>query len=46
MSIYFPVERGVGRGEQLSPYLFILAIETLAISTQADEAIHRLKIRD
>ena len=38
-SEYFNISRGVRQGEILLPYLFLLAVETLAIAIRENEEI-------
>ena len=41
---YFNVERGVRQGDPLSPYLFVIAVEILAIAVRNQENIKGIKI--
>ena len=43
-SDYFRLEQGVRQGDPLSPYLFLLAVETLAIAIRENKEIKGIKI--
>ena len=44
MSDYFTLEQGVRQGDPLSPYLFVVAIESLAIAIRKNQAIKGIMI--
>ena len=42
----FALSGGLRQRDSLSPYLFIIALETLAIKTRDDESLKGITIRD
>ena len=43
---YFDIKRGVRQGDPLSPYVFLLVVETLAQAVRSEKSIKGIKILD